>query len=342
MKYDFLLAGMAALALGACSPDDQPLPFGTDDEVTKVIGSEGGTLSIPAGASVMIPAGALDVAVTVELAVRDLLPTIYTADALFFDVSPVGTQLNVPAEVQIRIPDSDDAWLASVVNHTPSGVEEIGNTRVDLAAGIAAADIREFGMLALVVPGADAVFQVSTATASQTLAPEAIEVVIGGTDSMTVGCGTPGDRCDGLTASASANLLARVEDAAAIFPVVNGILRFDGNTVTGEIDLSTSFRLKMESGQIAENVTFSAHVEPTAATVVTETSTEIHLTNMVYRISEAGESGEEINQFVDTLVIPKADAADGSVTVSRDFQIQGEEGQLENASVSITVPVQLF
>jgi hypothetical protein len=349
---------MSILLLGAglagCEQESQTLPFSaeTGQMVSKSIPASGGRVSTPAGASVHFPDSALSASATVTLTVATPPAALQQSgepiSGAAFELTPAGLQLNKPASVELQLDpsaDSEQAWLASVVSLTPNGAEELGETRVDLAAGVVHSEISRLGTLAVVIPEPDAIFPVETApSAAKIPAPSAAAASLlgaSGTDSVRVGCGSRDNRCAGLRVEASHSLLERVHRAAAVYPQVRGTLRIDGGSASGVLSLRTPFRVKLQSGRTAENVVLDARVEPTAATTVSETASELVFTHMSFRVSGGARDGSDVQETVGSLVISKSDSA-GWITIERHFQIPGNDGTSNEAYVSVTVPVQLF
>ncbi|HEX7240706.1 MAG TPA: hypothetical protein VF263_10590 [Longimicrobiaceae bacterium] len=354
MKHNVLPALAVCAVLGACAQADQQLPFESAGQaVTRTVPAAGGTVSTAAGASVQFPSGALGAATSVTVTPVEnpaaARPSGSPVGGAAFQLSPAGTQLAHPAVAELkfdRAQAGSRAWLASVVNVTPSGVRELGDTRVDLSTGVARVGVSTLGTLAVVVPDPSAVFQVRRASArpsaSLVPAPSLAASAAVETDSVVTRCGDPSNRCTTLTVEASDNLVDRVENAAAVYPRIQGVLRVAGATATGRVEMSAAVRAQLGSGQTAENVTVVGLVEPTASTVVTETATAVVLSHVRFRISGTSETGVgRVQETVGTLTIPFS-AASGSVTITREFEMRNAAGQLEPAWVRLVFPVQLF
>lgn len=337
------------VALAACEQTAQELPFSVDEQVTeKTVAAGGGTISTAAGASVQFPAGSVGEATAVTLtpvAAPASVQQSGTSASGGFQLEPAGKVLEQAASVELRFDasaDASNAWLASVVNVLPGSVQEIGNTRVDLSTGVVGSKISQLGTVSVVIPGPGAVFHVQrTGTAAGLFASRAaFALAASGTDSVAVHCGGPENRCTGLTVEASQNLLDKVEDAAVVYPHIDGALRVNGSTVGGSLSLSASFRAVLQSGQTAENLALNAVIAPTAATRVVETSTAITFTHMSHRVTGSSDVGSLDEEEVMSLVIPKSADA-GSVAISRSFDFEDEDGSVEEAELTVTFPVQI-
>lgn len=311
--------------------------------VERTVPSTGGTVSTPAGASVSIPAGALSAPVAVRLTPvpAPALASSGAAASAGFQLEPAGTPLAEAATVALsfdRRADAGRAWLASLVNVTPSGVREIGDTRVDLSTGSVTGAIDQLGTLAVVIPDPRAVFQVRRAgSRSESPTVALLALAATGTDSVVVRCGDEANRCEGVVVTASANLLEKVEDAAAVYPRIDGVLRISGSSVSGRIDLATTLRARLAA--TAENVVIDGSITPTAGSVVSESSGALTFTAMRHSISGSADSGSNSEEVVTTLTIGKSGSP--TVTITRTFQIDDSAGQPESASVSVSFPVQI-
>ncbi|MDP9348748.1 MAG: hypothetical protein M3P24_06360, partial [Gemmatimonadota bacterium] len=140
----------ASLALAACEQQEQQLPFDlAGPEVARTVSATGGTVSTAQGASVTFPTGAVAQATAVTLtpvAQRASSPSGTPVGTASFRLTPEGAVLQKPAEVTLRLgANPADAWLASVLNVTPSGTQEIGSADVDLSAGLVRAKVSTLG-----------------------------------------------------------------------------------------------------------------------------------------------------------------------------------------------------
>jgi hypothetical protein len=349
MKVPSALCAALLVALGGCEQESQTLPFSPESEgstVRTLSPSAAGAVTSPAGAAVRFPAGALTEAT--EISITPVAPPAAIAASgspvsRGFRVTPQALTLAQPASVELRIDrgvESSRVWLASLVVVTPDGAQEIGGTRLDLRAGLAEASIRQLGTLAMVIPDPSAVFMTTSTDVQASLASVPSALLPAGTDSVVVGCGDAGARCDGLSVVASESLSEKVSQAAAVYPHVSGSFAFDSFRASGEVTLRSSIRLLLGSGAIAENVEVRASLRPTNATVVTEDASAITLTNVQVQVT--GGTGAEAGSTsaIRTVVIRKS-GNEGFVTVSRTFELRDESGQLELVSVDVTFPVQI-
>ncbi len=161
-----VLAFTLSLALGACQQVDQELPFelAPGEAVSLQIGAAGGIVSLPPSFSLDIPAGALGASTAVEVVpmIGEAFPSSagVPVPGTAYDLQPEGTQLAVPALVEIAIPDAaideDDQVLATVGVRRPDGTVETFDGTYDLSSGIIRAEIDRLGPLSVVV-NADAI-----------------------------------------------------------------------------------------------------------------------------------------------------------------------------------------
>lgn len=333
----------ALLALVGCEQETQTLPFDVETSVTRPVSSQGGTVSTPAGASVHFPSNSLsstvDVSVATTSAPAEILRTGAPASEAF-RIEPVGTVLDNPADLALKFQSTTDpsrAWLATIVSSANGAVRHYGTTRVDLSLGIVSADIEQLGVVAAVIPPASAIFPVQVLP-SASIEPSQLSPVASSVESVVVQCGDAADPCSGLTVSASQNLLNQVEDAAVVYPSIDGSFTVGSSSVTGTITATAALRIKLQSGQTAESVEFHAVLQPTAGTAVIETASEIRFTNVLHRISGATDNESGTREEITTLVVPKSDGA-GQITVDRQFEIRTAGGGLEPARVTLTFPV---
>jgi hypothetical protein len=341
LRRFFVLSVLVAAA--GCEQETQKLPFDVDAATTGTVTSQGGVVSNAGGASVSFPSGSLASNVQVSVTPSTVPASLNASGAAAsdgFKIEPEGTTLTKPAELELKFaPTGDRAWLASVVGVSNGTVREYGATRVDLSTGVAAADIVRLGSFAVVIPEASAVYRVQAASRVEIPIVNAVQP---GQRSRTVSvnCGAPGNRCTGLTVTATQNLLDQVKDAAAVYPKVSGTLTINGASASGSINASAAVRVQLESGQTAESIELVALLQPTAGTVVTETDTQLRLTNVLHRVSGGTSSETAAAEEVTTLVINKS-SGNGSIVIDRDFNIRVSGGSTQSANVAIAVPVQL-
>lgn len=350
MKQRILVGILLGTGLAACEQQSQSLPFNVDSAeptVKTVSQSEAARVTTPGGASVHFPSGSVGSNTSVSLSTVTAPAAAAksgTSVSSGFKLEPAGLELEKPASAELKFaPPSDAAraWLASVVNITPDGIQEIGNTRLDLRSGLADARVGTLGTLAVVIPDPSAVVLVQRSGAARSISALESELLPTGTDSVATECGDVDNRCADLSAAASENLLTLVEDAAAVYPRITGKLRISGVSATGEFNMATTLRLRLKSGASAENVDFAALIRPTSGTVVTETASEIRMTNVYFRISGGTGDQSGSHETIDTLVIPKG-SSNGSITITRHFEIRNSADQLEDSFVKVTFPIQFY
>jgi hypothetical protein len=344
------LAVLAAFAAGfaGCEQATQSLPFDVEAPAPRMVGSQGGTVSTPAGASIHIPAGAVAGAVGVSVTHATVPSQIASSgDAVSgaFRIEPAGLVLSRPAPVEVRLStgvDPSRAWLATLVTMPNGRVRESGSSRVDLRSGVVTADVAQLGTVAVVIPAAGAVFPVRSRMMAPARALGPLSSAQNGTwtDSVSVSCGNPENRCSGMEVTASQNILDQIEDAAVIYPAISGVLRRDAAGAAGALHATASLRIRLQSGQTAESMDIVALLRPTPATVVIETATEIRFTDVHHRIGGTIGGEAEAQEEVTTLVIPKQGGS-ASIAIRRSFQIRTAGGKTETAEISLVFPVQL-
>lgn len=340
-----IVSGLVMLTLlVGCEQENQPLPFDPGAVGSQTISAQGGSVSTPAGAAVHFPSGALSGSVTVTIGETEVpaqAQSAGTAASSAFAIEPAGTVLSQAADLELKFSKNIDpsrSWLASIVSVTNGLVEEHASSRVDLSTGIVGTEIDRLGTVLVVIPSASNVFPVRASVSAALIPVSSPAVFLGVTaDSISVTCGDPDDPCAGSTVTASQNLLDMVEDAALIYPKIEGVFRIGATQVTGSITANTSLRILLESGLTAETVEVNAVLEPTAATTVTESASEIRFSQVHHRISGSGEQSGSVNETT-TLVVPRTGST-GSVTIHRTFDIETSGGAREPATVTITFPV---
>ena len=342
----WIFAAGVLVALGGCEQSPQALPFDVEASVTRTIGASGGTVSTAAGAAVHFDEGSIPGGTQVTLSTTQVPSAALRAGAPAsgaFQLEPAGLTLSEPAQLELKFTPSTDpsrAWLASVVAVVDGNVREYGNSRVDLGTAVVSADIERLGTVLTVIPPAAAIFPLSPIPSrAQPATLPASALVL--TDSVAVRCGTPENRCTGLSVSATKNLLDQVQNAALLYPVIQGALRIVGTSASGSLTANTSVRIQLQSGQTAESVEVNALLQPTAATVVTETPTEVRLTAVRHRISGSIDNETQAREFVGTLVIPRTGSS-GTITVDRTFEVRTQGGGIEPARVTLTFPVTIY
>lgn len=156
-----LPVALLGLVYVGCQQADQSLPFdlAAGDEATATIGPSGGILSVPPSFSVSIPSGALGSSIALDVARRTAGPFPSDAGAPIpgtaFDLGPVGTQLNTPAEVQVAVPpellaEGEDLRLSLALQRQDGSIVSLGGT-YDVTNGLLRAQIDEIGPVAAVV-----------------------------------------------------------------------------------------------------------------------------------------------------------------------------------------------
>lgn len=341
---------LAAGALSACEPQTQALPFASEvDSATQVITNTGGTVSTAAGASVEFPSGSLQGSTPVTLS-SVAAPAQQSGKPVSgaFKLEPSGTVLSEPANVELRFDagDASQAWLASVINVTAGGVQEVSETRVDASTGIVEAQIQQLGTLAVVLPDPAAVFTVT----SEGFAADRVPVARTSSAAAPIrrlqsSCGAAGNRCSGLKITASENLLSQVGAVALLYPSIRADMKIDGATATGSFLLDSSVRVRLKGAKVAENVAIHAEITPTSATRVTETGSSLTLSNVRMRISGKAQGQSDATETVRDITIPKGTGT-GVLSITRSFTFRtsaaaGSGGELEDASFTVNLPLEL-
>ena len=341
LRKFFVLSAM--LVAAGCEQESQSLPFDVNATTTSSVSTQGGVVSSPGGASVSFPQGAVSGTVQVSVA-PSTVPAAVTSSGTVasdaFKIEPENTTLAKAAELELKFsPSGSNAWLASLVGISSGVLREYGATRVDLSSGVAATDVTRLGTFAVVIPEAAAVHRVQDSTSNVEI-PLVAAVGPGQTTrTISVDCGNPGDRCTGLTLTASQNILNQVEDAAAVYPLVTDQITISGSLASGQITANAPVRVFLESGTTAETIEFNAKL--TAQNdVVTETSTQVRVAGVLFEVSGSADSETGASSEIATLIINKS-SGNGTVVIDRDFDITVSGGGTESANVAIAVPVQL-
>lgn len=335
----FALAALACAALAACDKGQQ-LPFEqTGDPVTRTIGDAGATVSTPAGASVQLPAGAVASGTQVSLT-----PTVAPASTASgtaasvnaFVLQPAGLSLAKSAGVDLTVNRAENAWLASVVVQTPTGLVETGDAGVDLASGVLRGQITALGTVQAVIPEAGAVLRaqpLGTAAATRLPAPS-YAAVTAPTRSLKGDCGAPGKRCAGLAVEVSNNLLTLVDTAAIVYPQISGQINLNGATATGALSMLAPVRVRLASRANAATIPVRITATATPQTVVTETAGRVTLSN----VKVTGESASTHSETLYTLTVDYS-GAQAYIRLSHQFETTVANGQREPVTVSAQIPL---
>lgn len=328
--------------LAACEQTSQTLPFetGSTEPVVRELPAAGGTISSTAGASIALPAGALPGSTVVTLTPSAASATTSGAAAagFAFHVEPAGLQLGAPATVSLAVDRTrPDAWLASAVVQTPTGLQEVGEGSVDLTTGIMHGQITTLGTLMATIPEPDAVLRaraISGARASTSRGGTAEAAVAFPTRALRGDCGTPANRCATLSVEVSPNLLALVDTVAVIYPRVTGEMQISGTTARGALQLHAPLRVRLGSRVNATTVPSRITAEATAATVVTETAGQVTLSN----VRVIGESGQQRSETTTTLVVGY-EGARAWIRLDHDFEAAIGANGREPVSVAAEIPL---
>lgn len=336
MKLQTLPLLALGLGIAACEQQDQTLPFDAPGATTsQTIGAAGGTLGTAQGASVQFPSGAVSGPTAVTLTALGT-PGSTAGGTLAgtgsFRLAPEGTALGQPATVSLKLGSqvpAGQAWLASVLNVTPRGKQEIGAADVDLTAGVVTAGIRTLGTLTAVIPERAAVLRATRiGSAHASRAPSfSAAASAAATRTLAGSCGDVGNRC-GIQFQVSDGLLALADSVALVYPAESGVIIINGATASGELTLTGTIKSKIAQVSDGEQVTVVAAATP--ATVVTETATEVTLTNVRVTGTGAGMSGA----VTTTLHVPFSGTG-ASVRIDRTDVRVGDQTH----SISVILPL---
>lgn len=338
MKFQTLSLLTLALGAAACAQQDQALPFDAPGATTsQTIGAAGGTVSTARGASVQFPSGSVSGATTVTLttlASPVSTPGATPAGTGSFRLAPEGTALQQPAAVSLKLGaqlPAGQAWLASVLNVTPQGRQEIGAADVDLTAGLVTTSIRTLGTLTAVVPERSAVVRATrlgSARASLAASGAAANAVpTPTTRTLSGSCGDVDHRCD-IQFQVSEGLLALADSVALVYPAESGTITVGGTGASGSLTLTGTLRSKIAQVSDGEQITVVATATP--ATVVTETASEVTLTNVRVTGTGAGMNGE-----ITTTLHVLYSGASASVRIDRnDIRVADQ-----THSISVSLPL---
>lgn len=332
------LAALACAALAACDKGQQ-LPFEqTNDPVTRTVGSDGATVSTPAGASVQLPAGAVASGTQVSLT-----PTVAPASTASgtaasvnaFVLQPAGLSLTKAADVDLNVNRAENAWLASVVVQTPNGLVESGDAGVDLASGVLRGQITALGTVQAVIPEAAAVLRARPlGSAAVRLPAPSYAAVTAPTRSLKGDCGAPGKRCAGLSVEVSQNLLALVDTAAIVYPQISGAIAINGAAATGSLSMLAPVRVRLASRANAATIPVRITAAATPQTVVAETTGRVTLSN----VKVTGESGSTRSETLYTLTVDYT-GAQAFIRLSHQFETTVANGQREPVTVAAQIPL---
>lgn len=287
------------LTLAGCEQVSQSLPTGTlDQEISRVVPEQGSVLSSAAGASVVLPPGAVPAGTRVTMtpvALAARQPSGTLASAQGFELGPAGIALRQPAQVTLKLAPGADQWLASVVVRTPGGTLESGDALLDLTNGVIKGSVTATGTLMAVVPEAGAVVRatrIATASSSISVGSSTGSAGDGRTTALRGSCGAPGQRCDGLKIQVSDNLLAMSEQIAAVYPEVGGEIRIRDGKASGSLRLEAPLRFNPSRGS-AISLVSEIVAEPTAASVVSEADGRITITDVRARGKVGSDQADE-------------------------------------------------
>ncbi|CAN5671677.1 hypothetical protein BH23GEM6_BH23GEM6_10010 [soil metagenome] len=327
---------MMLALLSGCERGERAHPFEAIPlAVTRTIDGGGGIISNPAGAAIHFAPGTLNAPQTLALspgqAASNLPASGRPIGSSAFLLGPLGVAFSNAARAELALDRArgDSLWLSSLIRTTPQGVYEQGNTRVDVGFGIASANIFGTGVLAAVVPNADALVALSSqlppSPSGGPLTPaEMAQMLL--VDSLSVNCGSPGNRCTGLVVAATDNLLSRVGRTALVYPRLSGVLRRQGTEVIGTIAVDASFRMELASGNTAENLPIVRVFQVRASLVESALQTSV--------AEQDGGQGT-------ITIYPPRDGHPARALVERRLQIPDATGVLQPARIFISFPFEV-
>jgi hypothetical protein len=286
----------AALAVSACEQVDQPLPFDAGTEVSREVPSDGIVISSSAGASFRVPAGALPPASLLTLtpqpvpgsgpAGSPVARNAFRLDAGATLVAPLGAELRLDR-------GAPDAWLAAATVAHGSALQEVGDASIDLGAGLLRTSLPALGLVVAVVPVPDARVSVQPLEGpAHYRGPDASATVGGqsalGTRALVGDCGGVGLRCQGVRIDVGPRFFEYVEQAAVLYPRIDGRLDLAGAGATGELAFHAPLRARLVGGAAAVTVPLLVTARATPATLATDVAGTITLSNMQLTVRSAG------------------------------------------------------
>jgi hypothetical protein len=265
---------LAVTGLAACSQTEQKLPFDPSSVTTstQTVTTSGGALSLPAGASLTIGAGALGGSASIGLATATTPGSVAAlgaaAGASFAVTGPAGTTFNSPLIFEQAVGNltGADAWLTSYVVTTGASSSLLTDVDVDASNGALRARLSSFGTLTPVVPAAADQFSVTDSVSAALLdAPLNVASLTYNNPVKTIsqdcGLATSAGRCTGIRASATGTLLSQFSGQAKILrPTAAGTLTLTGDprlvagaTASGSIEVRAVLRVKRPAGNNASS-----------------------------------------------------------------------------------------
>ncbi|MEO5510035.1 MAG: hypothetical protein ABIS27_05345 [Longimicrobiales bacterium] len=316
----FVVLGLA-LGLAACSQDGQELPTSWNLTTgSQSVTSAGATLSLPgAGVTLNVPAGAVSAGTTLTATTTAApagVSTFGTAASSGFALTPDGQVLSTPATVDIRLNASaaadPNAWLASIVL-VSGGKSTLLSSEVDLTRRVVSADISRLGTVVAILPNPASVsnigpitgslFEAAVMTAGNMANVSSAPLTYRGpcTDSSFSSCTVlDGTLNDGLSASASANILSKFAQAATVGATINGTITADPVTkvVSGSADAHITIYAQLLSRANTVNIIGDALIpqfSKVATTVTTATTITYTITGLSVTVtSSEGKTATEV------------------------------------------------
>jgi hypothetical protein len=298
--------GVLALltAVVGCEQESQTLPFGleTDEPVTRTLPQTGGTISSSAGATLMVPAGALGQATTFTITPRPAATPVGTVASAYSFLVESTARLQSPATMELRLRDgAPSAWLTSLVVQRADTTIVIPDATLDLTLRTVRAAIAQIGTVTAVLPPAEAVVEPTLLTQDFMASAAAPGSVSSGAafDRIAGRCDYVGGACPLAPQIAMTEELFTVVDSMrAVFPTYDVAFSLGAGVpdpaggqryvLDGGGELSTSLRAVV--GRTAQSASVRVVIAASEGTTVTvnDSFTRInHLYVAVYQCSAA-------------------------------------------------------
>jgi hypothetical protein len=292
-----LLFLAAALAVSACEQLDQSLPFDAGTEVSREVPSDGLVISSSAGASFRVPAGALPPASLLTLTPQpapEAGPAGSPVARNAFRIDAGSSALVAPLGAELRLDRaSADAWLAAATISNGAALHEVGDASVDLGAGLLRTSLPALGLVVAVVPASDARVPVrplegpTHVRGIENSASVGVQTALA-TRALVGDCGGVGRRCQGVRIDVGPRLFDYVDQAAVLFPRIDGRLDLAGTGASGELIFHAPLRARLNGGAAAVTVPLVVTARATPATLATDVAGTITLSNMQLMVRSAG------------------------------------------------------
>ena len=267
----FARATLALLLFAAvgCEQESQELPFGPEspETVARTIGPEGGTISTPAGLSLVFGSGSLAQPTEITVLHRGGDDVGANVDGTIiggtvFDVGPSGAELGAPARLSLEVPRQslDAVNPRALTGVVVSGAERryLSDASVDLTSGILKTDLPRLGTVAVRI--SDDVVSVgsgSTVPADRQRIAAAFRAPVGANShdaSFTFACGDDGQPACSTTDAIDLTLSQELHDA------INGCIEFIDPVISIDVTIQESSDPAV-TGRASGTVAFSGTVK---------------------------------------------------------------------------------